>query len=307
MASTEIEILDPAATVEKVKRIAAGRALNRRNFLAAFGMTGVAAGAGLMSGCNATTTSVPVTSASPAETNLLNFALNLEYFEATFYSFITQGTDLPSNLTVGSGAVTGAPGQLVFTGTNAPQTTDLLNEIYFDELNHVTFLHSLLGSAAIARPAINLAAFGAITATNALPAARLLEDVVVTAYSGVIPSLTTSNATYASQILGVESSHAGAMRLINIQAGTAVVYIPTGDGFDVIPYDPGTAALAAAGPTAAGGFFPTAGGEGLGMTGARPTSQVLAIFYGAFGAPAASGSLKGGFFPSGVNGAITTV
>ena len=98
MASTEIEILDPAATVEKVKRIAAGRALNRRNFLAAFGMTGVAAGAGLMSGCNATTTSVPVTSASPAETNLLNFALNLEYFEATFYSFITQGTDLPSNL-----------------------------------------------------------------------------------------------------------------------------------------------------------------------------------------------------------------
>src|ERR1035441_2954462 len=82
--------------------------LNRRNSLAAFGMTGVAAGAGLMSGCNATTTSVPVTSASPAETNLLAFALNLECLEATFYSFITQGTDLPSNLTVGSGAVTGA-------------------------------------------------------------------------------------------------------------------------------------------------------------------------------------------------------
>ena len=77
-------------------------------------MTGVAAGAGLMSGCNATTTSVPVTSASPAETNLLNFALNLEYLEATFYSFITGGADI--NLTapansgvslVGSGAITG--------------------------------------------------------------------------------------------------------------------------------------------------------------------------------------------------------
>jgi hypothetical protein len=52
----------------------------------------------LMSGCNATTTSVPVTSASPAETSILNFALNLEYLEATFYSFITQGQDLPSNL-----------------------------------------------------------------------------------------------------------------------------------------------------------------------------------------------------------------
>jgi hypothetical protein len=306
MASTEIEILDPAATVEKVKRIAAGRALNRRNFLAAFGMTGVAAGAGLMSGCNATTTSVPVTSASPAETNLLAFALNLEYLEATFYSFITQGTDLPSNLTAGSGAVTGAPGQLTFTGTNAQQTTDLLNEIYFDELNHVTFLRNLLGSAAIARPAINLAAFGAITATNALSIARLLEDVVVQAYTGAIPSMTTSNATYASQILGVESSHAGAIRLINIQVGAAYIFV--GDGNESIPYDPGTAVLAAAGPTVNGSFFPTgAAAEGPGMTGARTTSQVLAVFYGAPGAPAASGALKGGFFPSGVNGAITAI
>jgi len=294
MASTEIEILDPAATVEKVKRIAAGRALNRRNFLAAFGMTGVAAG------------SVPVTSASPAETNLLAFALNLEYLEATFYSFITQGTDLPSNLTAGSGAVTGAPGQLTFTGTNAQQTTDLLNEIYFDELNHVTFLRNLLGSAAIARPAINLAAFGAITATNALSIARLLEDVVVQAYTGAIPSMTTSNATYASQILGVESSHAGAIRLINIQVGAAYIFV--GDGNESIPYDPGTAVLAAAGPTVNGSFFPTgAAAEGPGMTGARTTSQVLAVFYGAPGAPAASGALKGGFFPSGVNGAITAI
>jgi hypothetical protein len=313
MASTEIEILDPAATVEKVKRIAAGRALNRRNFLAAFGMTGVAAGAGLMSGCNATTTSVPVTSASPAETNLLAFALNLEYLEATFYSFITGGADI--NLTapansgvslVGSGAITGQiAGPVAFTGTNAQQTTDLLNEIYFDEWHHVAFLQSLLGSAVVARPAINLAAFGAITATNALALARLLEDVVVTAYSGAIPSLTTSNATYASQILGVESSHAGAMRLMNIQTGAT--FIPEGDPLQVIPFDPGTAALAAVGPTNSGGFFPTAGGEGPGMTPGRTTSQVLAIFFGAPNAPAASGALKGGFFPSGVNGTITAV
>jgi hypothetical protein len=305
MASTEIEILDPAATVEKVKRIAAGRALNRRNFLAAFGMTGVAAGAGLMSGCNATTTSVPVTSASPAETNLLNFALNVEYLEATFYSFITQGSDLPSNLTAGGGAITGAPGLVALSGTSAPQTTDLLNEIYFDELNHVTSLRSLLGSAAIPRPAINLAAFGAITATNVLSIARLFEDVGVTAYAGIIPSMTTSNATYASQILGIESSHAGAMRLISIQTGTA--FMSTGDNFDIIPYDPGSAALAAAGLTPYGAFFPTYAGEGPGMTPARNTSQVLAVFYGTQGIPAASGALKGGFFPSGVNGAITTV
>jgi hypothetical protein len=276
-------------------------------------MTGVAAGAGLMSGCNATTTSaVPETAASPAETSVLNFLLNLEYLEATFYSYITTGNDLPANLRVGSGALTNPPaGPLVFTGTNFQQTTDLLNEIYFDELNHVTFLQSLLGSAAVARPAINLGAFtggAAPTAANALPLARLLEDVVVTAYVGAITLMTTSNATYASQILGVESSHAGAIRLININAGAAAVYIPTGDYFDVIPYDPGTAALALAGPTASGGFFGTSGGPiaptntAAGIAYFRTYGQVLAILYGAPGAPTTS--TKGGFFPLGVNGAI---
>src|ERR1035437_3884390 len=92
MASTEIENLDPTATVEKVKSIAAGRALNRRNFLAAFGMTGVAAGAGLMSGCNANTTPVPLTAASPAETNVLVFALNLKYLEDARGFLLDDGT-----------------------------------------------------------------------------------------------------------------------------------------------------------------------------------------------------------------------
>ena len=92
---------------------------------------------------------------------------------------------------------------------------------------------------------------------------------------------------------------------MNIQAGAT--FIPAGDENEVIPYDPGTAALAAAGPSTAGGFFPTDGGAGGGTTVARTTSQVLAVLYGAPNAPAASGALKGGFFPSGVNGATTAV
>ncbi len=96
MASNEIEVLDPAATVEKLKKIAAGRALNRRHFMAALGMTGAAAGAGLLSGCSAQHHTPASPLPAPAQSDYLNFALNLEYLEATFYSYITQGTDLPS-------------------------------------------------------------------------------------------------------------------------------------------------------------------------------------------------------------------
>jgi len=83
MASNEIEILDPTASVGKLKKIAAGQALNRRHFLAALGMTGAAAGAGMMSGCS-TSNSVAVTTASTAQIDMLNFALNVKYLQATF-------------------------------------------------------------------------------------------------------------------------------------------------------------------------------------------------------------------------------
>jgi hypothetical protein len=310
MASNEIEVLDPAATVEKLRNLATGRALNRRHFMAALGMTGAAAGAALLSGCTATNAVVAVTPTA-GQSDILNFALNLEYLEATFYSYITQGADLPSSsgATVGSGTITGAPAKLTFTGTAAAQITDMLNEIYFDELNHVIDLRSLLGSAAVTRPAINLAAAGAITATNALSIARQFEDVGVTAYAGAAASLSSTSLTYAAQILAVESFHAGALRLVSIQNPTIAAYAQA-DALDVKPADPGTAPLAAAGPTASGGFFATAGATTAtaatpaGFAFTRTTSQVLSVVYAAAGAV---GTSKGGFFPSGMNGLINTV
>ena len=309
MASTEIENFDPTATVDKINKIAADRALNRRRFISALGMAGAAAGAtALMSGCtNASTSSVAVNASGVSQTNLLNFVLNLQYLEATLYSFITQGTDLPSNLTYGSGVITGAPSALSFTS----QINDLLNEVYYDEVNHVTYLQNILGSAAVSRPAINLAAFGTITTSNALSIGRLLEDVGVTAYTGVLPGLSSSNAAYVGQTLGADSFHSGALRLLSIQSSVAT--INAGDGMDVAPTDPGNAAVSAAGPSANGAFFASTGGaiaatnttEGLAY--ARTTSQVLAILYGAVGTPKAAGATSGGFFPSGVNGAISSV
>jgi hypothetical protein len=73
-----------------------------------------------------------------------------------------------------------------------------------------------------------------------------------------LAGLSTSNAAYVAQILGAESFHAGALRLLSIQSSAP--YINSGDGLDVPPYDPNSAALAAAGPAALGGFFASAGG-----------------------------------------------
>jgi hypothetical protein len=326
MASNEIETLDPAATVDKLNKIAADRALDRRHFITALGMTGAVAGAALMSGCNATTTPIAVTTAGAGQTNILNFLLNLEYLQATLYSFLTGAniTSPSAALTTNSGAITGAPAALaVGTPTQmSQQIIDLLNEMYFDEVNHVIGLQSVLGSVAVPRPAINLAAFGAITGSNALSIARLLEDVGVTAYAGAIAGLSTSNATYSGQVLGVESFHSGALRLLTIQNSTTIATpLLALDGLDVTPDDLGSPSNTASGPTASGGFFPTYGGGypsnsayattlpagAAGYAYSRTTSQVLAILYGSATALATSGTSSGGFFPSGVNGAITTI
>jgi hypothetical protein len=304
MASKEIEVLDPAATVEKLSNIATVRALNRRNFMAALGMTGAAAGAALLSGCTDSTVAVSTATVAPGESDVLNFALNLEYLEATFYSYITQGVDLPASVTAGSGAITGAPAKLTFA---TQQITDQLNEIYFDELNHVIALRTLLASAAVPRPAINLAAAGAITtAATALSIAREFEDVGATAYAGALTLLTSSSLNYAIQILAVEGFHAGALRLVSIQ--NSIAYSQA-DSLDVKPFDPGSAAAAAAGPTASGAFFATAGASSAssstpaGFAFTRTTSQVLQILYGTAGVV---GTTKGGFFPNGLNGLIAS-
>jgi len=335
MASNELEVLDPAATVEKLKKLASGRALNRRHFMATLGMTGAAA----MSGCSSSTSVTPISNGI-AQTDVLNFALNLEYLEATFYSYITQGVDLPATYTVattvnasnpatlppapgnaavsypgvttGSGMITNFPSQIAFP----QQITDLLNEIYYDEISHVVALRNLLGPAAVARPALNLGAssFGVVTtAAQALGLARQFEDVGITAYTGASSILSNSNLLFAAQILGVEGFHSGALRLISIQQATPYYQA---DSYDVAPHDPGSAVAAEQGPGSSGGFFttayatPSSMGHSLaspsvppGFVFSRTTSQVLAILYG----NSASGTSKGGFFPSGVNGLISTV
>lgn len=295
-----------------LNRIELKKALNRRRFLSGLGFTGAAvAGSAILAGCGGSSSSSPgspVMAAGPTETDVLNFALNLEYLEATFYSYVATGADIPSASTGGGPAPTGAPtAQPAF---QTQQIADLFAEIYYDELSHVNDLRSALGSSAVARPQLNLAALGTVSTANYITFARLFEDVGVTAYAGASTDLTGQNLQYAAQILAVEGFHSGAIRLIAIQQGAP--YIPQtvvpADGDDVPPYDPGSVTLAEAGPTSKGAFFATAGAAMTnqtlpGLAYARTTSQVLGIVY----ANSASGTAKGGFYPNGMNGNITTV
>lgn len=283
--------------------------LSRRRFLSCAGIAGAAA---ITVGCGDPTPYVDA--ATQPEIDTLNFALNIEYLQATIYSYVVTGKDLDSSLTGGGPAPTGAPGQLTFPNQ---QIADLFAEIYFDEISHVSALRTAIGSGvSIARPQLNLSAITAINASNIIPIARLLEDVGVTAYAGIMARLTTSNnSTALAQMLAAEGFHAGTLRLVAIQQNSGYPsslpgYVPA-DGYDIKPGDPGTVALAQQGPTTAnGGFFDTAANGVVGQTNTfngfayqRSTSQTLAILYN----NTATGTAKGAFFPNGVNGNITTV
>lgn len=287
---------------QSLNRSMVRRALNRRNFLSTLAAGAAVAGAGVFAGCgdNAQVTMA----AGVSETDVLNFALNLEYLEATFYSLLATGQDLSSSLTGGGPAPTGLPSTPpVLTGL----TADVIAAIYYDEMSHVADLRSALGSAAVARPQLNMAALGQINQSNYLAAARLFEDVGVTAYAGAATLLTANNLQAAAQILAVEGFHAGALRLLCIQGGQTQALTKDPNSLDITPADPGAAAEKA-GPTQAGSIFAVAGPNTTkqtntfpGLAYQRTTSQVLQIVY------AATSGSSGGFYPSGMNGNIKSI
>lgn len=197
---------------------------------------GTVAAAALITGCadNGTVTIPPVSSYT--DVDILNFALNLEYLEAEFYLRAATGSGLSSADTGGTGTVTGGA---KITGLTAPQQA-ILDEIAYDEQQHVRFLRSALGSSAVSRPNIDLNAgfSGALTAANSisssLPAlpttfnpfgtfdqflvgAFVFEDVGVTAYNGAAPLISTAGITAgyltaAAGIMAVEAYHAAYVR-----------------------------------------------------------------------------------------------
>ncbi len=225
MASNDIEVLDPAASIEKIRKT--GVALNRRHFMTALGVAGVAAGTGLLSS--------PVAHAQQPTPNgfqqvdVLNFLLNLKYLKATFYSYITQGTDLPPAVTVGTGALYNPPNKISFS---TQQITDLFNEMYFDELNQLSALIAILGVAAAPRADMDLSGAGTDSNTGTIPisqaqaigVAQTLEDLTTSAFAYALSYLTGDYLAHATQAFAVSGFHSGAVRLIGIQASENFQY-----------------------------------------------------------------------------------
>lgn len=180
---------------------------------------------------------VPQDAPPLTDEQILNFALNLEYLEAEFYERAVFGRGLPLEDVTGQGSLGPVSG-----GRQVPFETDAIRKygqaIAEDERNHVRFLRSALGSAAVARPALDLdRAFTTVARAaglvgpqetfdpyanenNFLLAAFIFEDVGVTAYKGAAPLIT--NKTFleaAAGILAVEAYHAGNLRTVLFDRG----------------------------------------------------------------------------------------
>jgi len=274
-----LQELDPVQAEQKLNLLRYSKAFARRSFIRNMALTGIGVAAGAMvEGCSNSSVS---SAQGPSQTAVLNFALNLEYLEAEFYSVAVTGNTLSASVTGGTSAATGGA-KVTFTDS---RVADIAAEILSDEMLHVEFLRSALGSSAVAEPSINLNALGIGFASQAqfLTLSRAFEDTGVSAYAGAATDLSGNNLQAAAQILAVEAYHAGNIRLYCVEDAVAC---PALDSMDVPPTEQH--------------FFPTLS-NGLAVI--RTTSQVLSIVY----ANSASGTAKGGFFPNGVNGTINTV
>jgi hypothetical protein len=308
--------------VETLERRAERRA-DRRKAIA----MGGAALAGLMLSSKFAKAQSGVTDA-----DVLNFALNLEYLEAQFYTLATAGVlinDSSIGLSIDSGDGTIKGGTVTTkAGVNkgispvpfaTPALQDYANETAMEERNHVSFLQSGLKTAAVAMPNIDLVnSFNALASaamigptfdpfadeTSFLIGAFIFEDVGVTAYNGGAGLLTDpNNLQAAAGILAVEAYHAGSIRTRIYAAGATA----QGLSQKVAAARASLSAAIAVNPqgnpddigvgNATNGNATIVDADANAITFARTPTQVLNIVYGGV----AGG---GAFFPNGLNGNV---
>jgi hypothetical protein len=291
---------------------------DRRAFFRAFGAAAMTGGAAMLAGATA------AEAAAPTDADILNFALNLEYLEAQFYSYAVNGTGLPANMLTGTGTQGTVTGGRKVNFTD-PAVASYAKEIAGDEIAHVAFLRSALGSSAVSMPSIDVGtdpngAFSSAARAaglvgpgvafdpyasdeNFLLGAFIFEDVGVTAYKGAAPLITNKTYTEAAAgILAVEAYHASIVRTTLYAKGIATPSKMLIQATEAISAardsldgpsddDQGIANIGAA-----SNIVPL---DANGLAYSRSTGQVLNIVYLNHASVA-----KGGFFPAGVNGTI---
>lgn len=294
------------------------KALSRRSFLA--GASATVAGSMLIAcsddGSTATTTPPTTTAPTYADADYLNFALNLEYLEAEFYLRAATGSGLSSADTGNATSKTTGGAMVPLTGAMATVQQQYIYEIAQNELDHVRFLRSALGSNAVTAPAIDLTnSFNALATAAKLGSAFnpfdnyndyligafIFEDVGVTAYHGAATLLSAKSPylTPAAEIHAVEAYHAASIRSQIVAAGTSL--ITTANAVQTVRASLGGGAETTLSPTTIVAADPK---TSIGYK--RTTDQVLHIVYGTAttSAGAAAGVSSGTFFPAGLNGNI---
>ncbi len=261
------------------------------------------------------------------DSDILNFALNLEYLEGEYYTRGVTGVGLPNSLVTGTGTLGGVNGGTLVPFQN-PVFFEVGAKIAVDEQAHITFLRSQLGSAAVARPLIDLAgAFqAAALAAGAIPAGTVfnpfadevsfflgaftLTEVGVTAYAGAA-ALISSPAVLsaAASILAIEAYHAGAIRGLLTQSAAGVGLAADVNTGSLAPFQSQAIAnlqsVASGALTATGitnpqnGFAQISARDSNALAFRRTTAQVINVVENGNGA-----NHQGGFFPNGLNGRI---
>src|ERR1700678_2126710 len=241
--------LDPQAgevIVDKKLTELIDKALTRRSFMA---RSGAAAAVAVVAGCGGSSTPAPTPTPTPTPTpapvtlgdsDYLNFALNLEYREAEFYLRAATGSGLSATDTGNATTTVVVPSTTMVPNLTTAQQ-NYIYEIAQNELDHVRFLRSALGSAAVSRPNIDLMnSFNAAASAAGigytfnpfgsyeafLVGAFVFEDVGVSAYHGAagLLSNTMTGKTYlaaAASILAVEAYHAAEIRTLLIADSVA--------------------------------------------------------------------------------------